>query len=85
MSFWNIIFMRNDNGQRVSVQTTSDAMFAEIALKFCNKAGIMGNDQVKYIYNNEELKIESPKTLAELNLRDGSKIEVVMTNTVIGA
>ncbi len=85
MSFWNIIFIRNDNGQKVSVQTTSDVMFAEIALKFCNKAGIEGNDKVKYIYCNEELKIDSPKSLAELKLRNGAQIIVVMTSTVIGA
>ena len=69
----------------MSVLTTYDAMFAEIALKFCNKAGIMGNYQVMYIYNSEELKIESPKSLAELHLRDRSIIEVIMTNTVLGA
>ena len=85
MSFWNIIFLRNDNGQMVTIQTTSDVMFVEIALKFCNKAGIEGNDKVKYIYNNEELKVNSPKTLAELKLRDGAKINVVLTSTVIGA
>ena len=85
MSFWNIIFTRNDNGQIVTVQTRSDVMFSEVAFKFCNKAGILGNDKVKFIYNNEELKIESPKSLAELKLRDNAKVEVVMTSTVVGA
>ena len=85
MAFWNIIFQRNDNGQIVNVQTTSDVMFVEIALKFCTKAGIEGNDKVKYIYNNEELKVNSPKSLAELKLRDGAHIIVVLTSTVIGA
>ena len=85
MSFWNIIFTRNDNGQIVTVQTTSDVMFSEVAFKLCNKAGILGNDKVKFIYNNEELKIESPKSLAELKLRDNAKVEVVMTSTVVGA
>ena len=85
MSFWNIIFTRNDNGQIVTVQTRSDVMFSEVAFKFCNKAGRLGNDKVKFIYNNEELKIESPKSLAELKLRDNAKVEVVMTSTVVGA
>ena len=83
MSFWNIIFTKN--GQNISVQATSDEMFAAVALRFITKAGISGDDKVKFLYNNEELKINSPKSLAELNFRDRTKIDVVMTNTVIGA
>ncbi len=85
MSFWNILFSKNDNGQNVTVQAKSDEFFAQVAFKFIQKAGITDQNSVKYLYNNQELKINSPKTLAELNLRDRSKIDVVMTNTVIGA
>ena len=83
MSFLNILFTKN--GQNISVQAKSDEMFAEVALKFITKAGISGEDKVKFLYNNQELIIDSPKTLAELNFRDGTRIDVVMTNTVIGA
>ena len=83
MSHINLLFTKN--GQNVFVQTTSEEMFAQAALKFCQKAGINSNEAVKYLFNNEELKINSPKSLAELNLRDGSRIDVVMTSTVIGA
>ena len=85
MSFLNILFRRNDNGQMVTIQTTYEVTFAEIALKFLTKTGIDGNDKVIYIYNSEELKIESPKTLAELKIRNGAQILVVMTSMVIGA
>ena len=83
MSFWNIFFVKN--GQNITVQATSDEFFAQVALKFIQKAGITEQESVKFLYNNEELKINSPKTLAELKFRDRTKIDVVMTNTVIGA
>ena len=83
MSFWNILFTKN--GQNISVQAKSDEMFAEVALRFITKAGLTEDDKVTFLYNNQELKMNSPKSLAELNFRDRTRIDVVMTNTVIGA
>ena len=84
MSCLNILFKKSGQ-QNIFVQAKSDEMFIETATKFCNKAGITEQESVKYLFNNEELKLTSPKTLAELRLKDGSQIDVVMTNTVIGA
>ena len=84
MSFLNILFKKSGQ-QNIFVQAKSDEMFIETATKFINKAGITEQESVKYLFNNEELKLTSPKTLAELRIKDGSQIDVVMTNTVIGA
>ena len=84
MSFLNILFKKSGQ-QNIFVQAKSDEMFIETATKFINKAGITDQESVKYLFNNEELKLTSVKTLAELGLENGSQIDVVMTSTFFGA
>ncbi len=60
-------------------------MFAELAMKYFGKAGISNEDQPKFIFNSQELKTDSCKTLADLKIRDGARIEVVIGKNIIGA
>ena len=83
MSFLNLLFTRN--GQNIFVHAKSDQMFIEVANSYCSKAALTSPEEVKFLFNNEELKINSPKTLAELRIKDGSKNDVVNIANVIGA
>ena len=81
-NFLNLIFVLN--GQRIMMQATSEDMFAEVALRYIQKAGLQ--DQApKFFYNSAELKLESGKTLNELHIGPQSSIDVVLSNLVIGA
>ena len=68
------------------MQTTSDTMFAELALKYIQKVGInQQTDQPKFIFNSAELVTDSFKSLEDLRIRDGARIEVVLGKDIIGA
>ena len=83
MSNINLIFTLN--GQNILIQSKSDEMFAEAALRYMQKAGLTENDAPKYFFNSAELKLESGKTLAEYNMKDRAQINVVLASNVIGA
>ena len=84
MSNINVCFMRA--GTPINMQLKDDMMFAEVALKYFNKMGINeATDQPKFLFNSKELKIDSYKSLAELGIRNMSRIEVVVGKDIIGA
>ena len=58
-------------------------MFAEIALKFFNRIGGL-NEDYKFFFNSKEIKSNSYKSLEELNIINGSIIDVVCIKDVIG-
>ena len=82
MSFLNIFFSLN--GQNILIQATSNELFAEVALRYVQKIGKV-NEEVKYFFNSQELMPNSAKTLAEYKVGNNSRIDVVLTATVIGA
>ena len=83
MSNLNIVFILN--GQHVIVQAKSDEMFAAVAYRYIQKAGLTEKDAPKFFFNSQELKPESGKTLGEYNMRDRAQINVVLASNVIGA
>ena len=84
MSNINVCFMRA--GTPINMQLKDDMMFAEVALKCFTKMGInQATDQPKFLFNSKELKIDTYKSLAELGIKNMSRIEVVIGKDVIGA
>ena len=84
MSFINVTFIKA--GTSINMQLKDDMMFAEVALKYFTKMGInQTTDQPKFLFNSKELKTDSYKSLAELGIRNMSRIEVVIGKDVIGA
>ena len=79
----NVCFIQN--GQPINMQTSSEMMFAELALKYFQKTGVKQEDQPKFIFNSQELVTDSCKTLDDLHIIDGARIEVVIGKDVIGA
>ena len=85
MSFINVFFNKG-NEQKIMMQTTSDTLFAELALKYFQKTGIdQKQDLPKFIYNSKSIPHDSCKSMEELGIRDGAKIDVVIGAAVIGA
>ena len=73
------------NGQRVMIQATSKEYFAEVALRYMNKAGLTEQQAPKFFYNSTELKPDSAKTLEEYKINSNSNIDVVLSSLVVGA
>ena len=70
----NVTF--DKNGQRINIQTTDDEIFPAIALKYCTKIGIDAG-LLEFFLNSKKLGLNSPKTLKELNINNGTVIRVV--------
>ena len=76
MSHIKVIFIRN--GRNIILEATDDMMFAELVLKFARKEGInFSEDEVKFLFNSRELKTDSYKSLAEIGIRNMTRIDVV--------
>ena len=67
------------------IQAKSNEYFAEVALKYMNKAGLTEQQAPKFFYNSTELKPESAKTLEEYRVSSNSNIDVVLSSLVVGA
>ena len=59
------------------MQTNLEKTFSEIASRFFSQADIIPNSEIKFIYNSKELYMDTNKTLQELGIKDGSKIDVI--------
>ena len=80
----NVCFVKS--GVPINMQANDNMIFAELAWKYFGKVGIdQQNDQPKFIFNSKEIKVESAKNLKELEIRNGSRIEVVLKKDIIGA
>ena len=83
MSFLNLLFTLN--GQRIMIQATSKEYFAEVALRYMNKAGLSQEQVPKFFYNSTELKPDAGKTLEEYKMNSNVNIDVVLSSLVVGA
>ena len=72
-------------GRTIIIQGESNMKFSDLASRFCTKSGFSAADQPKFILNSQQLGLDEPRTLAELNLRDNARIEVVLLKDVIAA
>ena len=70
------------NNKNILLQAFPDMMFGEIALKFFNRIGGL-NEDYKFFFNSKEIKSNSYKSLQELNIINGSIIDVVCIKDVI--
>ena len=76
----NVLFVKA--GQNYCLQLNDDIMFAEAAFKFFEKVGMNANDNPKFFFNSQEIRIDSYKSLRELGIVNMSTIEVVLENQV---
>ena len=80
--FLNISF--NVEGRTIIVLGTKNEKFSEISKKFCTKAD--AKDRIpSYLLNNTMIAADDNRTLKELNIQNNQRIEVVFTQSVIGA
>ena len=78
---WNIIFQ--GNGKIINVQATKDLKFSELATRFKNKSAT--EDVPTFFINSFKYEDNDQRTLSQIGLHNQSKIDVVFTNSVIGA
>ena len=69
-------------GQSYCLLLKDDAMFAEAVLTFFEKTGMNEDDNPKFFFNSQEIRIDSYKSLRELGIKNMSIIEVVLGNQV---
>ena len=82
----NVCFMKAGDMAPINMQLMDNMMFAEVAYKYFGKAGIdQIKDQPKFLFNSKELKTDTCKTLADLGIKNMSRVEVVIGKDVIGA
>ena len=82
----NVLFFKPGDQTPINMQLKDDMMFAEVALKYFGKAGIdQVKDDPKFLFNSKELKTDSYKSLADLGIKNMSRIDVVIGKDVIGA
>ena len=81
MSFINILLIKD--GEPINMQAKNDMMFAELAFKYFEKYNINQDiEKQKFIYNSIEVIPDTYKTLDELNIYNGSRIEVIGENDI---
>ena len=73
------------SGRNIIVQGTPNMKFSELTSRFHTKAGIEEGQEPSFLLNSRQIDKNDSRTLAELNLRDQAKIDVVLVNLVIGA
>ena len=76
------IFFVYNNGL-IALQAVPYMMFAEIALKFFNRIGALHQNH-KFYFHSKEIKLDSYKSLEELNIINDSRIHVVEIRGVTG-
>ena len=80
----NVCFVKL--GVPINMQVTDDMMFSEVAYKYFAKAGIdQVKDQPKFLFNSREIKPDNYKSLKELDIRNMTRINVVLGKDIIGA
>ena len=70
----NIIVFKN--GAPLTLQATPDMTLSQLILKYCQKATIKATD-FNFTFDSKPLDPNSFKTLQELGMKDGSRINVV--------
>ena len=71
------------NGRSIIIQASTDCMFAELVMKFMQKAEISIEVEPKFILYSQLINLDSCKTLKELNIKGGNRIEVVLGKDII--
>ena len=73
--YLNIRF--NSGGKTTNVQATKNTQFSDLCKRYCNIAGIQNKDPI-YLFNSCAIKSNEIRTLAQLNISNESKIDVLL-------
>ena len=73
--YLNIRF--NSGGKTINVQATKNTQFSDLCKRYCNLAGIQNKDPI-YLFNSCAIKSNEIRTLAQLNISNESKIDVLL-------
>ena len=79
MSFIDIIFEKL--GEPNLIKAKPEESFAEVVKRYSLRIGEEISEMI-FLFNSRELKINSTKSLSELNIKNLSKIEVITTNNI---
>ncbi len=81
MSFINILLIKD--GELLNMQAKTDMIFAELVFKFCLKFNInQEREKPIFIYNSDDIEPDTYKTLDELGIYNGSRIEVIIGSDI---
>ena len=75
MSFITITFIKD--GSNMSIQATSEMMFAEVIYKYIGKVGINNINEFSFLFNSNPINPNSYKSLSQLGINNGATIRVV--------
>ena len=73
--YLNIRF--NSGGKTINVQATKNTKFSDLCKRYCNIAEIQNKDPI-YLFNSSAIKSNEIRTLAQLNITNESKIDVLL-------
>jgi len=72
------LFINFNSGDRtIGIKTTKNTQFSDLSKRYCNLMGIVGKDPI-YLFNSYAIKSNETRTLAQLNLSNESKIDVLL-------
>ena len=75
------VFFRIE-GKKLVVQTKEDITFSELTLKFCQLSGQNKPYEYLFYFNSYSISPDSHKTLKELNINNGTQIDVIFKNKI---
>ena len=70
------------NGKKTTIRAVKDMMLAELVLKYLTIAGI-NKERLRFIYNSREIQIDSLRSLEELRIIQGSRIDIILESEII--
>lgn len=73
--YFNVKF--NSGFKTINVQATKNTQFSDLCKRYCNRAEIRNKDPI-YLFNSCVIKSNETRTLAQLNINDESKIDVLL-------
>ena len=80
--YLNIIFTLA--GKYITIQATKNSKFSELSEKLSIKLDVKDKAPA-FLLNSRRIEANDSRTVAQLNLQNNAKIEVVLTSDVIGA
>ena len=78
MSSIQVIFILS--GERKIIEAKTDELFAEVAFRYLQKAGLDLNNNPKFFFNSQEIRMERAQTLAEHKISNFANIDVILMN-----
>ena len=83
--YMNIIFELTGRSAAITIQATKSMQFCELAQKFLIKAGVEADKKPSFLINSKSFDVNETRTLGQLNINNGARINVVLVQEIIGA